>query len=294
MTKKIVAAVAIVALLLITGAAVQNQNLLKVRGVVVHAPSDRESVGPPIQNARVEYRDDSTGEVQDTNTDSEGYFEFAAGRSGIVTASKEGLATISVGWPLREQGRLRIELPQPAVLEGALHGIETDRDVMNAIVTVRVAHPVSPLSSSIFIENKEFAFEGLPPGPAVVVAHAPGFAPTHSEYKLGPGEVEETEIGLWLEGTVSGRVFEGDKIARGAEVFLVYHDDSFETAVIESFVGGRLVTGEDGLFLVNGIVPYEGFSLYAEAENGQQSNRVSFTETKPGESIEDVRLLIPR
>lgn len=300
MTKRIAAAIATAMMLLITGAAVQNQSLLKVSGVVVHAPSDRESVGPPIQDARVEYRDASTGEVQIAYTDSEGNFEFAAERSGIersgiVTASKEDLATISVGWPPREQGSLRIELPQAAVLEGALYGKETDWDITNAVVTVMVSHPVSPLSDSIFTETGEFAFEGLPPGPAVVVAHAPGFEPVRSEnYELSPGGVQEVNIGLRLEGTVSGRVFEPDEIAVGAEVFLVYNDRFANAEAVENFVGGRLVTGADGEFLVNGIVPKEAFFLYAETEDGRRSNRTPFEEVQPGGTIEKVNLHIPR
>lgn len=103
MTKRIIAAVATITTLLFTGAVVQNQTARKVTGVVAHSPSGLASAGRPIPNARVEYLDDSADEVQVTSTNSKGYFEFAAGRNGIVTASKEGLATISMGWPHRRR-----------------------------------------------------------------------------------------------------------------------------------------------------------------------------------------------
>ena len=236
MTKRICAAVTTTAMLLIAGAAVQNQDLPNVAGVVVHSPSGGED--QPVQGARVEYRDDNTGEVQVKSTNSDGSFEFAAEQSGIVTISKEGFVTISVGWPPRDE--LRVELPQPAVLEGTLRNSATRRTVMDGVVTVTVDHPVSPLFDSIFTKTGAFAFRELPPGPAVVVAHAPGFAPTLLDFELGP-EGEGEDIGLRQESTVSGRVIEGDESVGGAVVFLAY-DDSFEAAnVLESFLGGRLV-----------------------------------------------------
>lgn len=294
MTKRIVAAAATVALLLLNGAAARNQSPRKVTGFVAHAPSGLASTGQPIRDARVEYRDDSANEAQVTSTDGKGYFEFPAGRSGIVTASKAGLAAISVGWPPRSRlSDLRIELPQPAVLEGALYDMATRQTVPEGLVTVTVDHPVSPLSDSVFTETGRFTFKGLPPGPAVVVTHAPGFAPTYSVVNLEAGRVRDARIGLLLEGTVSGRVLDGSENAAGAEVFPVY-GSSFEAAeMIASFVGGRLVTGDDGLFRINGIVPDQTFSLYAETADGRRSDVVTLRAT-PGIPIENVVLRVSR
>lgn len=281
MTKRIGAAATTAAMLLIAGAAVQNQDPPNVAGVVVHAPSGGE--GQPVQSARVEYRDDNTGEVQVKSTNSDGSFEFAAGRSGIVTISKEGFVTISVGWPPRERDRLRVELPRPAVLEGTLRNHATGTTVLNGVVTVTVDHPVSSLSDSFFTRTGAFAFRELPPGPAVVVAHAPGYEPFLSNFELRPGGVDDPGIRLRQEVKVSGRVVdgEGNENVGGAEVFFAYND-SFEAAdVLESFVGGRLVTNDDGFFLVNGIVPGKTFSLHAETEDGRKSNPTDFLDGFP-------------
>lgn len=284
MTKRIGAAFTTAAMLLIAGVAVQNQDLR----VVVHSPSGGED--QPVQGARVEYRDNTTGEVQVKSTNSDGSFEFAAEQRGIVTISKDGFFTISAGWPPRE---LRVELSQPAVLEGTLRDRATKRTVIDGVVAVTVNHPVSPLSNSIFTKTGAFSFRELPPGPAVVVAHAPGFAPTLLDFELRSGkEIEDTRIDLRQESTVSGRVVEGEgnESVGGAEVFLTY-GASFEAAdVLESFVGGRLVTNDDGLFLVNGIVPYQTFTIHAETEDGRRSN-IPFTDgLPPGFSAKDYLL----
>lgn len=294
MAKKIIAAIASVAMLLITSAVVQNQTARKVTGVVMHTPSGLASAGRSIPNARVEYLDDSMDEVQVTTTDGKGYFEFAAGRSGIVTASKEGLATISVGWPPRSGvSKLRIELPQPSVLEGVLYDMASRQTVRKGLVTVMVDHPANPLSDSIFTETGRFDLKGLPPGPALIVAHAPGFAPTWSAVNLRAGRVQDARIGLLLEGVVNGNVLDGSENVAGAEIFLVYDASFIGAEMIESFVGGRLVTGDDGLFRINGIVPDETFSLHAETEDGRRSNVVTLRAT-PGIPIENVVLRVSR
>ena len=294
MTKRIVVTVATATMLLITGAVAQNQTARKVTGVVVHTPSGLATTGRPIANARVEYLDDSAEEMQVTSTDRKGYFEFPAGRSGVVTASKKGLATISMGWPPRSSmSELRMELPQPAVLEGTLYDMATRQTVGDGLVTVMVDHPANPLSDSIFTKTGQFEIKGLPPGPALVFADAPGFAPTWSTVNLRAGRVQNARIGLLLEGTVSGSVLDGSENAAGAEVFLVY-DDSFEGAeMLESFVGGYLITDDDGRFRVDGIVPDETFGLYAETKDGRRSPAVTLRAT-PGIPIENIVLRVSR
>ena len=106
-------AIVVATVLLVTGAVVENQGR-RVSGVVVHAPIGLETAGAPVANARVEYRESGFAERHAATTDDRGYFEFEARQKGIVTASKEGLATISVGWPPRFGAQLRIELPQAA------------------------------------------------------------------------------------------------------------------------------------------------------------------------------------
>ncbi len=47
-------------------------------------------------------------------------------------------------------------------------------------------------------------------------------------------------------------------------------------------IGGHVMTDDDGLFFVNGIVPNERFSIYAELEDGSRSDVQSLT-TTPGD-----------
>lgn len=56
-----------------------------------------------------------------------------------------------------------------------------------------------------------------------------------------------------------------------------------------SFVGGRDLTGNDGTFAVNGIVPDTEFQLYAESEDGRRSEVVTLT-ASPGLPLEGVVL----
>jgi len=58
-----------------------------------------------------------------TTTDDDGRFSFDAGEPGVVTASKSGLTTISVGWR-NDSGTLRIELPTPATLSGRAYKLD--------------------------------------------------------------------------------------------------------------------------------------------------------------------------
>jgi hypothetical protein len=289
-SRKGIAVAAPAAILMFTmGVVVENQGR-KVSGVVVHAPSGLERSGRPVADARVEYAEDDVEGVQVTSTDAKGYFEFPAGRDGVVTASKSGLTTIAVGWPGRSTSAgLRIELPQPANLAGRLYDMATRLNVREGMVSVMVDHRVNPRSSSVFVTNGQYEFRGLPPGPALLVAHADGFAPTYSVVTLDAGAQEQADVGLLLDGVVSGRAVDaaGDPVL-GATVHVTY--EGFEGAeILAPFIGGYTMTEQpDGRFRVNGIVPDEGFAIFAELD-GRRSESFSLRAT-PGISIEGVVL----
>ena len=137
------------------------------------------------------------------------------------------------------------------------------------------------------MEDGRFSFEGLPPGPAVLVTHALGFAPTYARVTLGAGAREE-RVGLLLEGVVSGGVVDSARQGVPAATIHVAYNASLEgVGVLESFIGGDTFTGDEGLFIVNGIVPDEVFTIYAETQDGRRSEALTL-EATPG--IENVVL----
>ncbi len=207
--KRLMSCGALVLAILFSGTVVQNQRASKVQGVVLAAPSGGLSSSPqPLANARVEYKERGGADVQVTTTDAKGHFEFPSGRRGVVTASTSGLAAISVRWPSREGGaQLRIVLPPAAAVRGTLFDLVTKQAVMDGAVRLTVAHSANLVSDAALVENGRFEFKGLPPGPAVLVATADGFAPHFSTRTLEKGTVHDARIGL-LDGSVHGSVLD--------------------------------------------------------------------------------------
>ncbi len=161
--------------------------------------------------------------------------------------------------------------------------------MVSTIVSLMVDHPINPVSDMAFMEDGRFSFEGLPPGPAVLVTHAQGFAP-NSRMTLGAGAREERRVGLLLEGVVSGGVVDSARQGVPAATIHVVYNAGFEGAeMLESFIGGHAFTGDEGRFIVNGIVPDEVFTIYAETEDGRRSGALTL-EATPGIPIENVVL----
>ena len=290
MLKKIATVTVSAAILLLAMSTVVENQGRKVTGTVVAAPKGLEDAGQPLAGAPVEYVEDGSVDVQVTTTDTKGYFEFPAGRSGVVTASYRQRATISVGWPSRNRtGELRIMLPRPSTLQGRLYDMSTRQTIREGMVSVMVDHPVNPVSNEVYMENGQFEFEGLPPGPALLVIHADGFAPTYTLATLEAGEQERTDIGLLLDGVVFGTVVDGTgDLVIGADIHAEY--ESYEGAVLlENFIGGITMTDLDGRFQLRGIVPDESFFIYATHEDGQRSARMRLR-AMPGVPLENVVL----
>ena len=293
---KIMTLTALVAMLVfIFGDVVENQGR-NISGIVVEAPTGLDTTGRPVANARVEYMGDNSTEVQTTTTDANGRFELPPGTSGIVTASKSGLTTISVGYigstnSTLPPSELRIELPRPTTLSGRMYDMATRRNAGNGMVSVVVDHEVNPRSKAMFVTSGQYKFDGLPPGNATLIAHAEGFAPNTKTVTLTAGGSKTADIGLLLDGTVSGTVVDSSGNAvEGAYVHVGYNGFDGD-ALLLSFVGGYRVSDSEGRFFVNGIVPNEGFEVYAETEDGRRSSSMSLRAT-PGVTIENVMLKI--
>lgn len=269
---------------------VENQER-QISGVVSTPPGNLATVGSPIANARVEYvedgADNSTALV--ATTDQNGRFSFTAGDSGIVTASKSGRATISVGWRYGT-GALRIELPSEVTLTGRAYDMANRRNIANAYVSVVVAHTVNPHSTAALADIGSFDFRGLPPGPATLFVQARGYAPAVARTTLSSGS-QTADVGMLLEGSVSGKVVDGQNNALSGALVEVSYNGFTDAALLASGIGGYILTGNDGLFRVTGIVPSQGFSIYATLEDGRRSNSQSLTATA-GVPLQNVVLTI--
>ena len=150
---------------------------------------------------------------------------------------------------------------------------------------------VSPSNTRILTDSGSFEFRGLPPGSAVMVVQAQGYAPTTTAATLTGGRSQSVDVGMLLEGSVSGRVVDAQGDAIGGALVDIIYNGFTDAALLSSFVSGYVLTGDDGQFLVTGIVPNEGFSIYAELEDGSRSGSQALT-ASPGMTIENVVLRI--
>ena len=272
---------------------VENQQGRQVTVVVTQTPNGLESTGRPINNARVEYVEDGAEDSTAiaSTTDANGSIKFTAGNAGVVTASKSGFTTISIGYNKSSDSTLRIELPPPATLSGAVYDMATRRAALDAHVSVLIDHEANPRSNAVLTENGSFRFDGLPPGPTALIAQAPGFAPSLATTTLIAGDSHSVDVGLLLEGAVSGSVVDGQGKAVAGALLEVVYQGLADADLLASGIGGHVLTGDNGLFLVTGIVPNEEFAIYAELDDGSRSDVLTLTAT-PGMTTENVVLKI--
>ena len=271
---------------------VENQNR-QITVVVTQVPTGLASSGSPIPNAHVEYIEDgaAAGIATSSTTDANGSVKLTAGNPGVVTASKSGFTTISVGYHRDVGSTLKIALPPPASLSGSAYDMATRRAVRDEYVSVVTDYSVNLHSNAVLTENGSFSFDGLPPGPTIVIARAPGFAPTIASTTLIAGDSHNVDVGMLLEGAVSRSVVDahGNAVA-DALVEVEYHGFT-ESDLLSTGIGGHVLTDDDGQFYVTGIVPNEGFSIYAELENGNRSDVQTLT-TAAGTTLQNIVLTI--
>lgn len=257
----------------------------KVHGVVVAA-----ATGHPVAAAQVKYEEQGRA-GQTAVTDAKGYFEFADGSLGVVTVTARGFGTARRRWPPRQGLQLRVPLMPPAILSGTVTDMAT-RQSVGALVTVTVQHPGDVVSDMTISENGTFRFDDLPPGPAVVMARADGYAPSLGAVTVEAGKARDARIGLLLEAVAAGQVQDrGGSPVTGARVSASYPDTTAGAGQLQAFIGGRPFTGPDGAFALNGLVPDTPISLQAELD-GRRSEAVTVT-VGPGMVQQNVVLRLP-
>lgn len=241
----------------------------KVSGTVVAA-----ATGRPVPNASVRYEDVQLP-PQTTETDAKGYFELPGGRLGVVTVTARDFGTASRRWPADHGGRLRIALVAPAVVDGTVRELVTGRAV-EAMVTVMVRNADNTVSDTAVATNGVFTIDDLPSGSAVLLARAHGFAPFVGSLYVRAGRRRTAQVGLLLEGMVAGQVLEPDGSPAAGALIDIAYPGMAGGGLVNGFAGGRRVTGSDGEFQVNGLIPDTPIALEAILD-GRRSAPVTVT-----------------
>lgn len=279
-----VATVIVLLALLVLSAMPAAQRERKVTGVVTDAASQR-----PVVGAMVEYEDQNAEQILSTKTDAKGGFSFAAGTLGIVTVTARGYGTAYRRWPpVRDSTTsLAIALIPPSAVRGTVIDLATRRP-LPAIVTITVGNENGLVSDSALSDDGSFEFGDLPPGPVILEARAEGYAPYVGSATVQQNEESSFGIGLLLEARVTGIVTGGDgKTVTGAYVSAWY--GGLEGGeMLESLIGGRPFSDEDGYFKLDGLVPDTPLNLQAEFD-GQLSDVVTVT-VGPGSILDNVAL----
>lgn len=260
-----------------------DRNARKVSGTVVAAATRQ-----PVANARVQYVESGQA-PRTTVTDAKGYFEFPAGRLGVVTVTARGFGVARRKWPPSGTA-LQVELVPPAVVRGAVSDLATGRPLA-AIVTVMVQHPGNFVSHTVNAERGAFEVDDLPPGPALVTARSAGFAPYVGSITVEGGKVRDARIGLLLEAQAAGHVRDAAGTAVAGALVTATYPDLAATGILEGFVGGRPLTAADGEFALHGLAPDTPIALQAELD-GRRSAVTTIT-VAPGTTQLGVVLTLP-
>ena len=257
----------------------------KVSGTVVAAATQQ-----PVPNASVMYEEN--GQQKTTVTDANGYFEFPAGRLGVVTVTARDFGTARRRWPDSNSTSLDlvVELRSPATMRGTVNDLVTGQSVP-ALVNVMVQHTGNFVSYSTTTAGGTFQIDDLPPGPALVTARSVGFAPFAGSTTLESGKVRDVQVGLLQGAQATGHVRDtaGEPVT-GAFVSARYPNLA-GASLLEGFIGGRPLTRTDGVFALHGLVPDTSIALQAEL-NGQRSTVHTITVT-PGMRLSDIILTMP-
>jgi len=148
------------------------------------------------------------------------------------------------------------------------------------LVTLIAGHPDS-LAETARTLHGMFRFGDVPPGPAVVLARADGFAPYFVELTIEAGKPAEVRIELLPEATMSGAVLDENGCpAPDARVHVGYRRALPGGGAFSALTRGRTVTRSDGVFMLGGLVPSTPISLQAQ-RGGRLSDIVTVT-VEPG------------
>lgn len=179
--------------------------------------------------------------------------------------------------------------PQPAAAQdwdavsapvaGTMTGSATGQPA-EGLVTLIAGHSDGLVETARTLDGM-FRFGDVPPGPAVVLARADGFAPYFGELTIEGGEPRHVRIELLPEATMSGVVLDENGCpAPDARVHVGYGRALPGAGVFSALTRGRTVTRSDGAFMIGGLVPSTPISLQAQ-RGGRLSDIVTVT-TEPG------------
>ncbi len=166
-----------------------------------------------------------------------------------------------------------------APVAGMMTGSATGRPA-EGLVTLIAGHPDSLVETARTLDGV-FRFGDVPPGPAVVLARADGFAPYFGELTSEAGKPGDVRIELLPEATMSGVVLDGNGCpAPDARVHVGYRRALPGAGAFSALTRGRTVTRSDGAFMIGGLVPSTPISLQAQ-RGGRLSDIVTVT-VEPG------------
>jgi len=212
-----------------------------------------------------------------------------------VTVTARNFGTAYMRWPPSYGASLRILLREPRSVSGTVVDMATRYPIGGATVTVMAVSVNRNIISDTATSKRdgEFRFQDLPTvsDQVAYIAYAPGFAPRFGLFTLNEKAPTNVRIGLLLDALASGTVVDaaGDPVD-GALVHATYSNDTEGAGMLEGLIGGRVQTGADGTFQLDGIVPDETVTLQAEFE-GRLSNAVTVT-VAPGTIQTEIALQI--
>lgn len=257
----------------------------KVTGVVLDAAGN-----DPISGASVEYEDHSNLSlgVQTTTTDEKGRFEIAQGIRGVATIAARGYGTARRAWPPARDLELRVAMVPPVVVRGTMLDLVTGQGV-DGDVTLIVHNINNPLSDSVEAQGT-FRIVDTPPGPAMVLARADGFAPYLNTFNIDAGKEYDLRVGLLLAAAGSGVVHSADGRPVGnAEVRVSYSSSLMGAELFAGLAAGQnSVSDSEGEFRVDGLVPDTPVRL--QAFLGDQRSNIVAIEVAPGRTQTDIVL----
>ena len=130
------------------------------------------------------------------------------------------------------------------------------------------------------------------PGPAIVVAHADGFAPHFGTLNVDAGNGQSTRIGLLLEAVAGGLVVDSNEDpVEGARVRIGYDRLLPGAGFFASFSRGRAMTRSGGEFELRGLLPDTPIAL--QAELGERRSNVVTITVEPGMAQQGIVLRLP-
>ena len=182
---------------------------------------------------------------------------------------------------------LHIALTEPSEVRGNVIDMATRRNIP-ADVIITVENEKSLVSDAALSDDGNFAFEDLPDGPALIEARSEGYAPRISTMTVREKEGSSITIGLLLEARVTGTVVNSSGEPVLGAAILVWYEDLEGGEMLESLIGGRLFSGEEGDFEVDSLVPDTRVNLQADFD-GRSSQVVTVT-VGPGSVQEGVTL----